>query len=135
MIVLVVYPDDCSAKLSVDAARALMAARGPRHGLRFYTTDQVWDGTNDGQAERRKVDVPVAVDRRRTRAIQSVARDIGLDERKTIVAAAVRMGPEQAGRIYGLSKHSVQECMKLEGLGKLTPGVKKKNPVLFGGRA
>lgn len=105
-----IFPDDSSALLSLAEAHALMAARGPRHGLRFG--EVVWPVLVP-RPERRQVIQPVEQERRR-RAVYSV-REIPADQRRAITADALQIGLEQAGRKHGLSKESVQKVMRLEG--------------------
>lgn len=117
--VAVAFPDGYSARMTESEALALMIERGERHGLRVY--EVVWDGRHeiDGgylatNPERRR-DAPVRTEVARTRAIHSVARDLTIEQRQAIEADALKMGPEAAGRRHGVSKHSVQQVLKLQG--------------------
>lgn len=117
--VTVAFPDGCSARMTEAEALALMIERGERHGLRVYEVG--WDGRHeiDGgylatNTERRR-EAPVRTEVARTRAIHSVARDLTIEQRQAIEADALKMGTEATGRRYGLSKHSVQQVLKLQG--------------------
>lgn len=118
-MVTVVFPDDCSARMTEQDALALMIARGERHGLRVYEVG--WDGRHDVdggylamEPERRR-EAPIRAEIARTRAIQSVERDLTAEQRARIAADAERLGPEATGRRWGLSKHSIQQVLRLQG--------------------
>lgn len=116
---IVVFPDGCSARMTEADALALMIERGERHGLGIYEVG--WDGSHeiDGgylatNPERRR-EIPIRAEIARSRAIQSVERDLSAEQRQAIETDALKMGTEAAGRRYGLSKHSVQQVMRLQG--------------------
>ena len=119
--VTVVWPDNCSARMTEAAAWRLMESRGPMHGLRVYEIG--WDGCHEKDGgylatdpeERRERPDPTIGAATRIRSLQSVERDLTTEQRKVIAADALRLGPEATGRRWQLSKHSVQQVMKLEG--------------------
>lgn len=124
MIVLMAYPDDSCARVSIAEARQIAAARGPHHGLRVYDYACVWDGTKDrdpylravAETNRRHAVPPTVIGTtpKRVRTIQSVA-DLPAEQQRQIAEDGLRLGPEVAGRRWNLSRQSVSRVMKRQG--------------------
>ena len=111
--------------MTLAEAQALMADRGPRHGLVVISAES-WDGTvardpylTARLEPRRATPAPLALGTQtRVRAIRTV-RDIPPEQRAQIAADGKQIGPEATGRKWNVSKWSVQQVMKLAGL--MTP--------------
>lgn len=124
MIVLMAYPDDSCARLTLAEAQALIAARGPNHGLRLYDYSVVWDGTRDrdpyltAQVERnrRHAVPPTTLGQvvKRVRTIHSIA-DLPVEKQRAIAADGVAIGPEMTARRWNLSRDTVRKVMKRQG--------------------
>lgn len=120
MIVVIVFPDDSSARMTLAEAKQLYRQT---RGLRCYPIH--WDGTQDGpnggpylsawKEPRQLARVPALGTLTRTRTINSVATDLSPAQQAAIAEDALRIGTEACGRKWQLSKHSVQRVMQLQG--------------------